>query len=76
MATTKKRWTIEEDQYLIDHLKNYSHNLQKGFSMLCGITLGEYIRNRKLTKAAHDLMTSDETIKGGDESEKIKRNNY
>ena len=36
--------------------------LQKGFSMLCGITLGEYIRNRKLTKAAHDLMTSDETI--------------
>ena len=31
MATTRKRWTIEEDQYLIDHLKNYSHNLQKGF---------------------------------------------
>ena len=31
MATTRKRWTIEEDQYLINHLKNYSHNLQKGF---------------------------------------------
>ena len=31
MATIKKRWTIEEDQYLINHLKNYSHNLQKGF---------------------------------------------
>ena len=31
MTTTRKRWTIEEDQYLIDHLKNYSHNLQKAF---------------------------------------------
>ena len=33
MTTIRKRWTIEEDQYLIDHLKNYSHNLQKGFSI-------------------------------------------
>ena len=31
MTTIRKRWTIEEEQYLIDHLKNYSHNLQKGF---------------------------------------------
>ena len=31
MTTTRKLWTIEEDQYLIDHLKSYSYNLQKGF---------------------------------------------
>lgn len=36
--------------------------LQKGFTMICGITIGEYIRNRRLTLAAHDLMISDETV--------------
>ena len=30
--------------------------------MICGITIGEYIRNRRLTLAAHDLMISDETV--------------
>ena len=29
----------------------------KGFSMLCGFTLGEYIRNRRLTLAAQELSS-------------------
>lgn len=32
---------------------------QKGFSMLCGYTVGEYIRMRRLSLAAGDLISSD-----------------
>jgi len=32
---------------------------QKGFSMLCGFTVGEYIRNRRLSLAAYELLTTD-----------------
>lgn len=39
-----------------------SYQLQKMFSLLCDCTLGEYIRNRKLTKSGYDLISSDETI--------------
>lgn len=35
---------------------------QKGFSMMTGYGLGEYIRNRRLYKAAVDLQKSDEKI--------------
>lgn len=35
---------------------------QKAFSMLCGNTLGEYIRKRRLTLAGTELMSSDEKI--------------
>ncbi|WP_099204544.1 AraC family transcriptional regulator [Scatolibacter rhodanostii] len=35
---------------------------QKGFSMLCGFTVGEYIRQRRLTLAGSDLVSSDEKI--------------
>ncbi|MGN1095038.1 MAG: AraC family transcriptional regulator, partial [Eubacteriales bacterium] len=28
---------------------------QKGFAMLCGFTLGEYIRNRRLALAGNEL---------------------
>lgn len=35
---------------------------QKGFAMLCGFTVAEYIRNRRLALAGHDLVTSDEKI--------------
>ena len=35
---------------------------QKGFSMLCGFTLGEYIRNRRLALAGKDLAAGDEKI--------------
>ena len=35
---------------------------QKGFAMLCGITIGEYIRQRRLTIAGSELVVSDEKI--------------
>ncbi len=35
---------------------------QKGFAMLCGFTLGEYIRNRRLALAGNDLIAGDAKI--------------
>ncbi len=35
---------------------------QKGFSMLCGYTVGEYIRNRRLALAGGELAVSDAKI--------------
>lgn len=35
---------------------------QKGFTMLCGFTVGEYIRNRRLSLAASDLVSTNERI--------------
>lgn len=35
---------------------------QKGFSMLCGFTVGEYIRRRRLTLAGNALLTADDKI--------------
>ena len=35
---------------------------QKGFSMLCGFTLGEYIRNRRLALAGSELAAGDERV--------------
>ena len=35
---------------------------QKGFAMLCGFTLGEYIRNRRLALAGNDLVAGDEKV--------------
>lgn len=35
---------------------------QKGFTMLCGFTVGEYIRNRRLSLAASDLLSTNAKI--------------
>lgn len=35
---------------------------QKAFSLLCGFTVGEYIRNRRLSDAGNELLTTDEKI--------------
>lgn len=35
---------------------------QRIFAILCGITLGEYIRNRRLSLAGSDLLRSDDRI--------------
>jgi len=35
---------------------------QKGFAMLCGYTVGEYIRQRRLSLAGSELIASDEKI--------------
>ena len=35
---------------------------QKGFAMLCGFTVGEYIRQRRLTLAGSDLLSGDAKV--------------
>ncbi|MDQ2087893.1 AraC family transcriptional regulator [Herbivorax sp. ANBcel31] len=35
---------------------------QKGFALLCGFTVGEYIRQRRLTIAGSEIVSSDEKI--------------
>lgn len=35
---------------------------QKGFAMLCGFTVAEYIRNRRLALAGNDLALTDEKV--------------
>jgi len=35
---------------------------QKGFTMLCGFTVGEYIRQRRLALAGSELISTDERI--------------
>lgn len=35
---------------------------QKGFAMLCGFTVGEYIRERRLTLAGSELVSTNEKI--------------
>ena len=37
-------------------------HFQRMFSMLCGFTLGDYIRMRRLALAAEDLIRTDEKI--------------
>ena len=39
-----------------------SYHFQRVFSILCGFTLGEYIRNRRLTLAGRELATSDAKV--------------
>ena len=36
-----------------------SFYFQKGFAMLCGFTVKEYIRNRRLALAGNDLLVTD-----------------
>lgn len=60
---------IEEhitDELTVDMVADYvnisSFYFQKGFAMLCGFILSEYIRNRRLALAGNDLATGDERI--------------
>jgi AraC-type DNA-binding domain-containing proteins len=39
-----------------------SFHFQRAFSIICGFTLGEYIRNRKLTLAGMELLSEDKKI--------------
>lgn len=39
-----------------------SYHFQRVFSILCGFTLGEYIRNRRLTLAGKELATTNSKI--------------
>ena len=39
-----------------------SYHFQRVFSILCGFTIGEYIRNRRLTLAGEELLTGSAKI--------------
>jgi AraC family transcriptional regulator len=39
-----------------------SYNFQRMFSILCDCTVGEYIRNRRLTLAGNELLNNDINI--------------
>lgn len=39
-----------------------SYHLQRLFSLLCNLTLGEYIRNRRLTLAGQEIVSTDEKV--------------
>jgi AraC-like DNA-binding protein len=47
---------------IANHVNISSFYFQKGFAMLCGFTISEYIRNRRLALAANDLATGDGRI--------------
>lgn len=51
----------EEIDYEIVAAQSYSssYHFQRVFSILCGLTLGEYIRNRRLSLAGIELATSN-----------------
>ncbi|MBP3708140.1 MAG: AraC family transcriptional regulator [Clostridia bacterium] len=51
--------TIED---IANHLYISSFYFQKGFSMLCGYSISEYIRNRKLSLAGYELLHTDNRI--------------
>ena len=39
-----------------------SFHFQRVFSILCGITLGDYVRMRRLALAASDIVNTDEKV--------------
>lgn len=47
---------------IAEHVNVSSFYFQKGFAMLCGFTISEYIRNRRLAIAGKDLAAGDEKI--------------
>jgi len=56
---------ITEDikvENVADHVGVSAFYFQKGFAMLCGFTVSEYIRNRRLALAGNDLLVTDEKI--------------
>lgn len=51
--------TVEE---IANHAYISSGYFQKAFAMLCGFTVGEYIRNRRLSKAGTEVLSRDKRI--------------
>lgn len=54
--------TIQGPEEVAEHAYVSTMYLQKGFQIMTGYSLGEYMRNRKLYMAAMDLINSDEKI--------------
>lgn len=56
---------ITEDISLEDiagHVNISAFYFQKGFSLLCGYTISEYIRNRRLALAAEELASDNAKV--------------
>ena len=56
---------ITEDisvQDIADHVHMSPFYFQKGFSMLCGYSVMEYVRNRRLALAGGELSATDEKV--------------
>ena len=56
---------ITEELFLTDIAKRAlmsTYYFQKGFSMLCGFTVGEYIRQRRLSLAGSEIASTDKKI--------------
>lgn len=56
---------IKEELTIADIAKQATispYYFQKGFSMLCGFTVGEYIKKRRLTLAGSELVSTDKKI--------------
>ena len=47
---------------IAEHIHVSPFYFQKGFAMLCGFTLGEYIRNRRLALAGNELAAGKEKV--------------
>lgn len=47
---------------IAEHVNISSFYFQKGFAMLCGFTIAEYIRNRRLALAGGDLAAGKEKV--------------
>lgn len=47
---------------IAEHVCVSSFYFQKGFSFACGITVSEYIRNRRMALAGNDLLASDAKV--------------
>ena len=53
--------TIDYD-IVAAHSFSSSYHFQRVFSILCGFTIGEYIRNRRLTLAGKELVGNDTKV--------------
>lgn len=49
-------------EMIANHANISTFYFQKGFSMLCGFTVSDYIRQRRLTLAASELISTDARI--------------
>ena len=44
------------------HIGISSYYFQKGFTMLCGLSISDYIRQRRLTLAGHEIQSTDRKV--------------
>ncbi|MCR4739040.1 MAG: AraC family transcriptional regulator [Lachnospiraceae bacterium] len=54
--------TVTGPEEVADHVNISEMYLQRGFQILTGCSLGEYVRNRRLYLAAMELVSTDEKI--------------